>query len=93
LLRFCIVTLFPELAEDLPKEVEVFFREKRGSFPESRTATPSPVSSISAADFQSVKILGTPPLFLATSHPTLSNSQRCDVPKLLLKAATEGEGS
>jgi hypothetical protein len=40
-LRFYMVTFFPELAKDLPKEVEVFFKEERGSFPESRTACPS----------------------------------------------------
>jgi hypothetical protein len=33
-----MVTFFPELVEDLPKEVEVFFKEERGSFPEPRTA-------------------------------------------------------
>jgi hypothetical protein len=26
-LRFCMVTFFPELKEDLTKEAEVFFRE------------------------------------------------------------------
>jgi hypothetical protein len=30
-----MVTFFPELAEALPKEKEVFFEEERGSFPES----------------------------------------------------------
>jgi hypothetical protein len=30
-----MVTFFPELEEDLPKEAEVFFREEQGSFPES----------------------------------------------------------
>jgi hypothetical protein len=41
LLRFCTVTFFPELEEDLPKEVEVFFREERGFFPESRAVSSS----------------------------------------------------
>jgi hypothetical protein len=31
-----MVTFFPELEKDLPKEAEVFFREEQGSFPESR---------------------------------------------------------
>jgi hypothetical protein len=30
-----MVTFFPELAEDLPKEAEVLFKEERGSFPKS----------------------------------------------------------
>jgi hypothetical protein len=36
-----MVTFFPELAEALAKETEVFFEEERGSFPESRTFCPS----------------------------------------------------
>jgi hypothetical protein len=36
-----MVTFFPELAEDLLKEAEVFFEEEQGSFPESRTASSS----------------------------------------------------
>jgi hypothetical protein len=34
-----MVTFFPELEEDLPKEAEVFFREEQGSFPESRATS------------------------------------------------------
>jgi hypothetical protein len=55
------VTFFPELEEDLPNDVEVFFREERGPFPESRAASPgkrdvcseapSPISSTSVGDF------------------------------------------
>jgi hypothetical protein len=36
-----MVTFFPKLAKDLPKEVEVFFEEERGFFTESQTACPS----------------------------------------------------
>jgi hypothetical protein len=32
-------TFFPELEKDLPKEAEVFFREERGSFPESQATS------------------------------------------------------
>jgi hypothetical protein len=32
-----MVTFFPELAEGLSIETEVFFKEVQGSFPESRT--------------------------------------------------------
>jgi hypothetical protein len=36
-----MVTFFPEVEEDLPKEAEVFFREELGSFPESRPTPPT----------------------------------------------------
>jgi hypothetical protein len=65
-----MVTFFPELAEGLSRETELFFEEVQGSFPESRTVcpselsvcseAPSPVSLISVGDFQSVKIMDAP---------------------------------
>jgi hypothetical protein len=41
LLRSLAVTLFPELAEGLSKETEVFFEEVQCPFPESRAASPN----------------------------------------------------
>jgi hypothetical protein len=78
---------FLSLAKSVcPELVEVRFEELQGFFPESRTAspgkrdvcfeTPSPVSSTSVGDFQSVKILDVPSPILAASKPTLSSSPR-----------------
>jgi hypothetical protein len=36
-----MVTFFPELEEDLPKEAEVFFREERGLLLESQATSSS----------------------------------------------------
>jgi hypothetical protein len=77
---------FPELAEGLPEETKAFFVEVQGLFPESRVVypgkrdvcseAPSPISSTSVGDFQSVKILDVPSLILAALQPTLSSSSR-----------------
>jgi hypothetical protein len=69
------VIFFPELVEGLSKETKVFFEEVQGIFPESRAVSPgkrdvyseapSPISSTSVGDFQSVKILDVPSPILA----------------------------
>jgi hypothetical protein len=66
-----------------PELVEVLFEGIQGFFPEPRTAwrdvfseTPSPVSSTSVGDFQSVKISEPPPPTPAALQPTLNSSPR-----------------
>jgi hypothetical protein len=66
---------FIELPEGLPEETEVCFEKVQSPFPESRAVppskrdvcseAPSPISSTSVGDFQSVKILDVPSLILA----------------------------
>jgi hypothetical protein len=53
----------------------------------------SPVSSINSGDVHNKANLGASSSKSATSPLTLSNQPLKDVPKLSLKAITEGEGS
>jgi hypothetical protein len=86
LLKLLLLIFFLELAEGLPKETKVLFKEVQGFLPESRAVSPgkrvvcseapSPGSSTSVDDFQSVKIFDVPSPILAALQPTLSSSPR-----------------
>jgi hypothetical protein len=84
--HFLSVIFFLELAEGFSEETEVFFKRVQGPFLESRAVppskrdvcseAPSPISSTSVGDFQSVKILDVSSPTLAAFLPTPSSSPR-----------------